>query len=279
MSAISYDRIVASKPFYLYVGPNKKEFVMHLELVASLSKPLQTLVKGKMKEARESVAEWPEVDEGTFVRFCEFAYTGSYKPAAPIRRPLPKSQESPTSQPGQKGPFGIYDDLGIAIEDGYVYEGCSMRGSYNWQRETKNKWKLFQAAEVGAGAEAANTEAEDDYGETLLSHARLYVLADMYAVEPLMALCVRRLHRTLKVFRLHGGVRTADLAQLFEYAYHNTRPDTPGPPARVDRLRELLAAYAACRIYELWDNPQLRAALEIGDLSKNILAQLLNRPD
>ncbi|KAI1489643.1 hypothetical protein F5X96DRAFT_599630 [Biscogniauxia mediterranea] len=82
MENLPYEIIAASKPFRFLVGPDKKAFMLHADLVAHLSKPLAVLINGKMKEAREGYAELPEVDERTFVRFCQFAYTGDYKVSA-----------------------------------------------------------------------------------------------------------------------------------------------------------------------------------------------------
>ncbi|KAH8193963.1 hypothetical protein TruAng_011870 [Truncatella angustata] len=92
-------RIAQSRPFRFIVGLNEKEFFMHADLVASMSKVLNVLVNGscngtaKLDEARTSLAVWADVDEGTFVRFCEFAYTSNYRAADPAL-PEPLSNET-----------------------------------------------------------------------------------------------------------------------------------------------------------------------------------------
>lgn len=48
--------LMASKSFRFLVGAEKTEFMMHSNLVANMSDPLNTLVNGSMKEAREGVA-------------------------------------------------------------------------------------------------------------------------------------------------------------------------------------------------------------------------------
>ena len=77
------NRIVASRSFEFLVGPNEKLFGMHSALVAHLSQPLHALVHGKMLESNQGRARLVDVDEQTFVRFIEFAYTGEYTPADP----------------------------------------------------------------------------------------------------------------------------------------------------------------------------------------------------
>lgn len=56
----------------------------HAALVAHHSKPLGVLVNGDMSEAREGCALLEGIDEDTFVRFCQYAYTGDYVAADPI---------------------------------------------------------------------------------------------------------------------------------------------------------------------------------------------------
>ena len=72
-----------SKPFEFYLGPNKNLYTIHTALLAYHSVPLDALVNGEMEEAKKGRVFWEEEDEATFVRFCEYAYTGDYRPAAP----------------------------------------------------------------------------------------------------------------------------------------------------------------------------------------------------
>ncbi|KAK0391205.1 hypothetical protein NLU13_0706 [Sarocladium strictum] len=74
---------LTSKPFTFIVGPEKKEFHIHRDVVARISEPLNVLVNGNMTEAAEGKVEWPDVDEETFIRFSQYAYTGEYVEAEP----------------------------------------------------------------------------------------------------------------------------------------------------------------------------------------------------
>ncbi|KAK6087793.1 hypothetical protein SCUP234_01432 [Seiridium cupressi] len=91
MANLSYREIAQSKPFRFIVGTHHREFFMHADLVASMSKVLNVTVNGscngaaKFEEALTNVAVWEDIDEDTFVRFCEFAYTGDYQAASPIK--------------------------------------------------------------------------------------------------------------------------------------------------------------------------------------------------
>ncbi|KAK4076948.1 uncharacterized protein Triagg1_3915 [Trichoderma aggressivum f. europaeum] len=78
-----YESILASKPFNFVVGPKKKQFTMHEAAITRLSKTLDKLLNGGMKESQEHCVCWEDIDEKTFLRFGEWAYTGDYKPEEP----------------------------------------------------------------------------------------------------------------------------------------------------------------------------------------------------
>jgi hypothetical protein len=52
---------------------------MHSSLVGALSPPLNQLANGPWTESAGAMVEWEKVEEATFVHFCQFAYTGTYR--------------------------------------------------------------------------------------------------------------------------------------------------------------------------------------------------------
>ena len=78
---IPFEEILGSEPFRFYVGPDERCFHVHSQLIASLSDYLHSLLKGPMAEGQQGQATCPEVDEQTFIKFSQFAYTGDYTPA------------------------------------------------------------------------------------------------------------------------------------------------------------------------------------------------------
>ncbi|KAL2287203.1 hypothetical protein FJTKL_06193 [Diaporthe vaccinii] len=74
----SYEDIISSDIFTFMVGPNGKEYNVHDTAISRLSKPLGVLINGDMREAKERCVKWPDVDEKTFVRFVQWAYTKTY---------------------------------------------------------------------------------------------------------------------------------------------------------------------------------------------------------
>lgn len=265
-----------------------------------MSKPLQTLVKGDMKEAREGVTEWPQIDEATFIRFWEFAYTGDYRAAEPsmdVSTPSTSTNSNanaPTRRYSNSRSYG--EDIDISARR-VVDSDSDMPGAGMFKREIKisklsggpprgvpsritrgtpkdEMWRQFQdqfnSNQDKVQTEQPNNNPLANYSEVLLSHARLYALADYYCVDALMALCLRKLHQMLAVFDLHGGARVADVAQLLDYSFENTGN-------KADGLRSMLATYAACKIEELWGNAYFQDVLESGEVAKAIIGQLMRR--
>ena len=53
---------------------------MNSEAITKQSSTLHGLVNGNMLEAHSRTVVWPDVDEDTFARFCEFYYLDNYSP-------------------------------------------------------------------------------------------------------------------------------------------------------------------------------------------------------
>ncbi|KAI1460394.1 hypothetical protein F4805DRAFT_392030 [Annulohypoxylon moriforme] len=285
MSTVPYNVIAASKPFRFLVGPSKKEFFIHSELVAQASKPLWILVNGEWKEGKEGVVEWSEVDEETFSRFCEFAYTGNYHAAEPIHdtpSALLGIEEKPSSEEVIEASSTAESRLEREPEDQWS----------TWATSTKVKKKgiksgiskkdtMLEAFRTGdrecilPEVPTSNLNPSTDYSEVLLSHTHLYAFADCYDIEKLMILCVRKLRAQLILFNLHGGARANDIAQLIDYSYKNTRSES----FMQDNLRSMLSTYVACHIEELWSNVYFQDVLGSGEVSRDIIGKLLKRLD
>ena len=77
--SFAHDRIsiYASTPFKFIIDGNP--LYIHAELVSRNSKPLDRMINGYMSEAEKGFAVIKDVDEGTFVRFIQWAYNGYYE--------------------------------------------------------------------------------------------------------------------------------------------------------------------------------------------------------
>lgn len=73
-----YNSFVHSYPFKFLVGPDKKEFFVHVDLLVQHSRTLGTIATGNFSEAKEGVAQLGDLEPDTFRRFVEYAYRGDY---------------------------------------------------------------------------------------------------------------------------------------------------------------------------------------------------------
>jgi hypothetical protein len=76
-------RIISSAPFRFIVGKNRDTLTVHSALAAYHSRPLDALINGHMSESQSGFAVLDDVDKQTFLRFCQYVYTGDYAAADP----------------------------------------------------------------------------------------------------------------------------------------------------------------------------------------------------
>ena len=82
------------------------------------------------------------------------------------------------------------------------------------------------------------------------AHASLYILAEMYKVEPLKALCLHKLHRDLMALDLSGET-VQDVGRMLESTYANTSDDDENGSGVGKDLRDLVVAYTSWKAGEL----------------------------
>ncbi|KAI1324795.1 hypothetical protein F5Y16DRAFT_402059 [Xylariaceae sp. FL0255] len=290
MAALPYSRIAASKMFTILLGPDKKPFTIHADLLAAQSKPLDALVNGKMKEAVEGTAEWPEVDKETFIRFWEFAYTGTYSSSDPVSIIEQRiNEEEPKISKKRKRAERQ------AIEDEEIVTSTSRKIRCRFRRRARSQdLAIDQTASPAAlertlslqgplpsqavppsepPTEKSQGQGSSNLLEFILAHARVYVLADYYDVQALAELSLEKLrdafHQIPKKLYMAN-----DLAAVAEYTYQNTI-DKGGC---MDPLRELVSNTIAERIEPLWSHPTFKEALEAsGELSKDVIGKMVLR--
>lgn len=96
--------IIGSSIFKFIVGPHNREYNVHGAAISKFSKPLHVLLNGHMREAQEKCVNWPDVDEKTFVRFVQWAYTNDYVTEEPDIVLDQYSIEIPASSQGSPEP-------------------------------------------------------------------------------------------------------------------------------------------------------------------------------
>lgn len=265
--------IFNSHPFKFLVGPGRKEFTMHSALVAHQSKALDTLVNGGMKEAIEKCVVWDETDEETFIRFCQFAYTGSYDGADPKKR---KTVDLTTTL-----------ERAGESEDGW--EGLAIRGKAkkhvaplspdSFATKKEFLWYTFttlhQNPDPEVMSQTRHIEPGDNCADVFLSHARVYVFADYHGIDGLQTLALRNLRRTLTEFTLDEK-GSWGVIKLVDYCFKNTSDKGVHP----DPLRTLVSTYTACKFEELWMNHRFRDLIDsLSEFPRCLLREILHRLD
>lgn len=274
------------------MGQHRREFTIHSALVAHQSPALNTLVNGELREARDGHAIWESVDEQTFVRFSQFAYTGDYDDAEPNLK-LPQDLtdiERDDSDLQAAGSSRDRENTYTPPEYG-EYWAASKKKRFKkaqvfWEppeeppsspvSKREHLWDGFKrrsyldSSPNSSVPAPTHNEAYLDYTEVFLSHSRLYVFAECYGIPGLIKLSLHKLHRTLVSFSLHEE-RLDDIVELLRYCYADAVPD---------QLRELVVPYAACNVEKLWNSEEFRKLLETyGELSMTLIGSLLRRLD
>jgi hypothetical protein len=228
---IHRELLISSKSYSLFrsklvnfqVGPQGTNFTVHAESFGRLSGTLNTLINGDMVEAKTGVIDWRDIDEETFLRFCEFAYIQDYtpprysdnneEPKQVEKQDLEKNENVKkkgqlTSKPlifGQRPKEWLNEVIKVhnpLSEGDYPVPSCIL----SFRRQFKP---------------VPNTSPHRDLAPVLLGHARLYLLANKYDVQALENLVLHKLCLTLKESEMHEAQITG-VMELVRFAYDNT---------------------------------------------------------
>lgn len=261
--------IFSSHPFKFLVGPRGREFIIHSALVAHQSEALNALVNGGMKEASEQCVVWDETDEETFLRFCQFAYTGSYDGADPEKR---RTEDLTTILERAGRPKGGIEHNPIRRK-AQQYDVPSPPALFITKKEYL--WNTFTSLHPDPDVKSPIRDIgpEDDYTDVFLSHARIYVFADYHGIDGLQTLALLNLRRALIQFTLYEE-GSWDIIKLVEYCFRNTADKEEQP----DPLRILVGTYTACKFEDLWKNHRFRDLTEsLSEFPRCLLTELLHR--
>jgi hypothetical protein len=252
--------------------------VVHAAAIAATSQQLDALIGGGMKESATRCAKIEDVKVDDFIRFCEYAYRGDYTtPPWEEDLPEPSSTSSKDQQNGEDDAWGVLTSKKkkgkkgrvVPVPEIYepvldVYEEPSaappapepsyeaapisrtpLRTRFNCRTYLDDggpKAHILQHFEP-----QPNTAVDQNFTPVLLAHARLYCFAHLRFIEPLRALTLDKLHKTLMKFKLFTR-RVRDIIELARFAYSN--PDLPDrkDDGTIDDLRKLVVEYIVCEI-------------------------------
>ncbi|OCK75344.1 hypothetical protein K432DRAFT_308732, partial [Lepidopterella palustris CBS 459.81] len=260
--------ILASKPFTFLVGENKRKFTVHAALVAYHSRPLGAVVNKHLLEAKVSCL-LEDVDEDTFVRFAQYAYTGDYLSANPeivlekVQDDTPQQNIEDATQ--NRSPCVLFDKATV-IE---IPETASSKSKKKqlWEEFTGHNYIMPSPPQA-----RRKQQPYHNYTEVFLCHARIYMFAEKYRIGPLKALSLHKLQQILIRYVIYKD-RIEDIVSLLRYSY--SRPVSQGS---VNSLGLLVTHYAACVVEELGKSHLFHLALkESGLLGWDIMKQVLKR--
>lgn len=241
-----------------------------------------------MKEAQEGRAVLEDVEDDTFVGFCEFAYTGDYRSRMMERRPeiennigagygtdvewkedVPPAPEAPEDAPTPAEPW-MADEPAAERAESWDFgrqkrtkktRGCVpiIKAEQLWSdfKSLKFEDKHPHTSDEQLAAANGDLSSASPTTQSLLYHAKIYSFAEIYLIDNLRILSLRKLHASLQGFDL--TLRTSeDILELLEFAYtHTARQE-----ASENELRALIVHYAACKTEILKQNVNLRSLLE-----------------
>lgn len=228
------------------------------------------MINGPMSEAQKGCATLQDVDRGTFIRFLQWAYTGQYFAAEFRQDSSPPEAPELTLKKKKKKKSGTACGWGDPPMDESFYQ-CKdeMKSSFIERRYDVPKFSFSDPPR-------ANLGPFEDYSDVFLSHARIYVFADKYDIEPLQKLALKSLHQTLVAFTLYPE-RCGDIIALIRYSYANTADRGAG----VEGLRPLLTHYIGLEMATLAKDKGFKALLleNQGAVLGDFLSMVVERVD
>lgn len=225
------------------------------------------MINGNFKGRESKTETLKDVDEDTFSRFCEFAYKGDYCPPAfefeedevtearsdvhvngninsyatdpPPPAEDPPAEEAPADPPAEEAPA----DWGWGLNNPGKKKGKALFRQEFLEREYSTTESID--ATIEACKPVRNKSHNENYLPVFLGHARLYVFADKYDIQPLKMLALKKLHQTLAIFTPYAQ-RVGDIVGLVKFTYENTVDR-----AVTEDLRDLVVGYVVSELEKI----------------------------
>lgn len=138
-----------------------------------------------------------------------------------------------------------------------------MDGAALLQRLEAHKYGAMDMSYDELRAHLKSMKPEDEPSDKLIYHAKLYVFATMYMIQPLKHLCLHKLSRDLEAFDFKSD-SAGEFAEMFRYVYVNTSGNDDDTIGTGSELRDLVVTHAACQAEFLVENKAFLEVLEEG---------------
>ncbi|XDG09670.1 hypothetical protein ABKA04_009285 [Annulohypoxylon sp. FPYF3050] len=294
--------------FNFIVGEDKKEFVVHANVFARLSRPIHVLINGPFTEAEEGHAVWDDVTEETFKRFIQFAYCGDYECIEPKSACESESNddELQLAQVGSiiamllQGNFipkvrplrsnGFRWILPYCIHDMYRDKKMNQTISITRIRPSNNQYREFRYhdgrvatvdalikwySELGLATAYNQRIRKDTLGTQTCENIReiIFYHAELYILADKYRIKELARLATAKMGKLLHTMRWTresirHIADLIPYVFKNTMPE--------DMMRETLVWYVSIVVDDLYEDNQFSEVLkDVPEFSYGILRKLI----
>ena len=248
-------------------------------------------MRGKMSESASRVVTWIDVDQETFVRFAQFAYTGDYSVPKMIVNgqfhqqkqcekpkevknelwsvPEPPPFESSWGKKDKKKSKSAQFSFGETSRSAQTTDSTIFDKSHVYSlRQPRSKFADSCDPEIIDGPE------ENNITEALLSHTMLYILAEKWGIDSLKMLTLFKLHQTLSMLVIDSP-KVPHIMELVRHGYAGT----PDLETGIDDLRDLLCQYVAANVKVMSEHEDFLASIQDGgtfvrDLWKRVLPRV-----
>ena len=225
------------------------------------------MINGHLSEASQGFALLNDVDEATFVRFIRWTYTKDYAAAEETWAEIGEGLDGSETETAQKEatPPDAIDNWGSTVKLKRKKKKSSSKLHTSLKESFICEYDCW-SPDVTSGPRS-NLHPLEDYTEVFLSHARLYVFAEKYDIQPLKKLCQQKLKHTLAIYTLYPE-RVGDITALLKYVYANTAETISG----TEDIRTMLAHYVGTEMDTLIKYGEIKdLMLENGDLLGDFL--------
>lgn len=208
------------------------------------------MINGEMVEVKKGSTDLKNVDQGTFVRFIQWAYRGYYDV---VEFCIDYNEEGEAVATAADGAAIVRVRNAQMLEP---EDDESEADEYTTLSKKDRLKKSFIRRETTVAPPRANRYENESYKEVFLCHARLYVFAEQYDIQPLKMLALDEIHATLAIFTLWEK-RTGDIVTLLRYVYANTTESANG----TEDLRSLLAQYLGFEMDTMIKDEEFKALM------------------
>ena len=296
----------SSPVFTIFAGTDRKTLYAHAS-VLSRSDTLRVLVQGDWKDSKDRQINLEEWDEETVARLLEYLYTNDYSSPLPHAKTLETASvgHSNTAQDSKVVASKAMSPSELSNSNTTALTVCSMPSYLTISTgflglhdaicsqdrevltELDNITFLDEFAPIYKPSNCQRTDFVDwckssrvkgqsySYSEAMMSHAKVYALAN-HAI----LLCLKQLaHRRLADAMIFLGSRrrlepatSAEIADLARYIYANTDKLT----SVQEPLRNLVSSFIAITIHKL-DTAVIDSLMEEGgDCAVDVVSKIRN---